>query len=145
MATLSQPELSLNQVTDMPDHVNVTTTVRINLDQVDEFLLTVGLILELQSTVWEIKRKMAEIDSKNIFSFPEQRITKDGTYTFSKIVASNVLGEDNYNFLPPRNFLLNRGAEIAASFDLTSKTPIFPFNISISTEIIQKNAALYKG
>jgi hypothetical protein len=120
----------------MPDQVKVTTTVRVDLDKVDEFLLNVGLILELQSTIWGIKRKLSDTERTNLFSFPEQRITKDGIYTFSKIVLSDALGEDNV--------FISRRAEIAASFDLTSKTPIFPFNISIWTNIIQKHTALYQ-
>jgi hypothetical protein len=128
MATLSQQQLGIDQITGMPNHVTVTTTVRVDLDQLEEFLLNAGLILELGSSLWGIDGNTFNGGNDHLLSFSPQKITGDGIYTFSQVVHTSVINEDDS--------WLNRDDEIAAKLDLTSKSPIFPFHTSSWTGTI---------
>lgn len=134
MATLSKANLEIDLLNGRPNYAKVTATVKVNLDQFDEFLLSGGLHLDLQSSVLgggpigDILRPNVQ-ENDLLFSFPNQKITAAGTYTFSKVVPRRLLDEDQSSF--------DDRDEILTSFSLVSKNPLFPLNtISVKSPIV---------
>jgi hypothetical protein len=85
----------------------------------------------LQSNVWGIDSPgwfQGGADDY-LFGFSNQKITGDGTYSFSRTVPGRWLDEDN-------TWFLNRRDEIEGRFSLVSSDNAFPLNLNAKTPII---------
>jgi hypothetical protein len=128
MATLSTQNLQIDELTGMPHDVRLTATVTVELNRIERALLKSGEVdFILQSSVWGIDGNLLNGDNDNLFYFSDQTMTREGTYTFSRIVPRHVLNEDHSRF--------NRDDEISASFSLRCFDRDFPIDTSIMTPI----------
>ncbi|WP_100902385.1 hypothetical protein [Nostoc flagelliforme] len=123
MASLSNPALQIDLLTGT-SNANVTATVRVTLDQLDTFLLSGGLTLQLSSKLVGDDSGLTGADD-DLFFFPSQNITNTGIYTFQSTVSLGTLDEDN------------GGDEVFANFNLKSLNNIFPLNTSVNSPNIE--------
>jgi hypothetical protein len=101
----------------------VTASVKVELSNSD--INSGGL--RLQSSVWGIDNTIFDRRDDLLFYFPDQYITKSGTYTFSTVVESSTLDEDRRWY--------DQRDEIQASISLVSNSSPNPFNRRITTNI----------
>jgi hypothetical protein len=110
--------------------VRLTATVKVELNNEESANHSYGGVnYILQSSVWGIDGNLLNGNNDNLFYFPDQQMTREGTgtYTFSKVIDRNVLNEDHSWF--------NRDDEISASFSLVSFNQFAPLNVSVMTPI----------
>jgi hypothetical protein len=127
MATLSNPTFEIDLLTGMPGDAVVTGTVYVDLEPLDTFLIGGGLSLELQASIWGEDGGLNGTDEQ-LFLFPSQNITAEGTYTFTTTVSRGILNEDSSIF--------DQTDEVYSHFNLVSKNNIFPLNTSTSSPFI---------
>jgi hypothetical protein len=108
-----------------PNARRVTATVKVELSSSD--INSGGL--RLQSSVWGIDNTIFDRRDDNLFYFPDQYISKSGTYTFTTVVPRNTLDEDRWWF--------DRLDEVQASISLVSNSSPDPFNRRITTNIFK--------
>jgi hypothetical protein len=119
MASLSNPNLQIDILTGEPN-VRVTGTVHVELSQFETFLVNAGLPLYLESSLWGNDGGLTGRND-HLFSLPTQQITAPGIYTFSAILPSETLNEDDG--------FGNRGDEVFKLFRMVSGTNLFPVNV----------------
>jgi len=129
---LRHPQLNINLSTGIPNHALVTTTVKVELSPLVNFLISFNLVdFTLRSNVWGIDGPgwfQGGADDY-LFGFSDQEITGSGTYSFSRIVPKGWLNEDN--------ILFNRDDEIQGRFNLVSSDNAFPLNLEARSGIIR--------
>jgi hypothetical protein len=128
VTSLHNAQLDINLSTGIPDHARVTATVRVELSKTAIRLIEDDEVdFILQSSLWGIDGNLFNGDNDNLFYFDDQEITKEGTYTFSKIVHLSDLDEDHS--------WVNDTDEISASISLVCFEPLVPLNIQTMTPI----------
>jgi hypothetical protein len=114
--------IGINYIWGSWNAMRVTATVKVELGSSHE-----GSSLVLQSSVWGIDNTIFDRRNDLLFYFPDQYISKSGTYTFTTVVNSGKLDEDRWWF--------DHRDEIQASISVISYSSASPLNLRTHTNI----------
>jgi hypothetical protein len=114
--------IGINYIWGSWNAMRVTATVKVELGSSHE-----GSSLVLQSSVWGIDNTIFDRRNDLLFYFPDQYISKSGTYTFTTVVNSGKLDEDRWWF--------DHRDEIQASISVISYSSASPLNLKTHTNI----------
>jgi len=114
--------IGINYIWGSWNAMRVTATVKVELGSSHE-----GSSLVLQSSVWGIDNTLFDRRNDLLFYFPDQYISKSGTYTFTTVVNSGKLDEDRWWF--------DHRDEIQASISVISYSSASPLNLRTHTNI----------
>jgi len=121
MATLSNRTLTIDPITGTTNY-RVTAKVRVEFTPTELYWMNPnregdGVPVKLKSTLWgqDVGEDALLGGNDILFLFPDRKITRSATYTFSTVVSGSVLNED-VGKLPQQDEIYNR-------FSLVSKDP----------------------
>jgi hypothetical protein len=126
-----------NNIWSGSDEMRVTVTVKVELsnsytNRGGSFILQ-SRVLGIDYGFDDRRKGYNGPAEEDLFDFPDQMITQSGTYSFSTVVPSSVLDEDNW-----RQRQLGNRDEIQASITLATHRSIYPVSLNTMTNLVRE-------